>query len=217
MPTYTNLDLVKQCDKFPYPHTEPEVYAREVSTYFKFHVEGCDSVLGFMLPSVVQGFQWPDFWSVDYEQKTVLLRGANFEERNENMGWRDELYPVYGGGIASGDTPFESILREATEEASFSKDYVSKNAKCCGVVSYFDVRDERAAPGAEIGLLQPECIYVYDLEVPEDFVPRPEDMEAEDFRLWGIPELQMALRNGEFKTNCALVLLDFFIRYSIVI
>lgn len=121
-----------------------------------------------------------------------------------------------GGGIASGDKPFESIVREATEEASFPKDYLLKSAKSCGTVSYFDIRAERAAPGAETGLLQPECIYVYDPEVPVDFVPRPDDMEAEDFRLWGIPEMQAALRKGEFKTNCALVLLDFSIRHGIV-
>lgn len=255
-------------------------------------MEGCDAVLGFMLPSIVEGFQWSDAWIVNHERKTVLLCGKTVEEKDANVaktltdererahfkvlkGWRNELYPVYGldhnilvnieragsalfgitiygihmtgyvttknglkiwvprraknkqtypgmldntvgGGISSGDKPFESIMREATEEASFPKDYVSKHAKCCGTVSYFDIRDERVSPGAETGLLQPECIYVYDLEVPEDFTPRPDDMEAEDFRLWDIPELQIALKNGEFKTNCALVLLDFFIRHSII-
>ncbi|EFY88834.1 hypothetical protein J3459_013630 [Metarhizium acridum] len=292
MVTYTNLDLVQQCDKFPYAQTGPDEYARKVSGYYKFYVEGCDAVLGFMLPATVQGFQWPDFWRVDRERKTVLLCGKTLKERDEHVaktlaaererrhfkvleGWRKELYPVYGpdrsmlvnieraasplfgivvygihmtgyvntegglkiwvsrraknkqtypgmldntvgGGMASGDKPFESIVREAAEEASFPRDYVIKKAKCCGTVSYFDIRDERAAPGAEVGLLQPECIYVFDLEVPSDFVPRPHDLEAEDFRLWGIPELQAALRKGEFKTNCALVLLDFFIRHGII-
>lgn len=121
-----------------------------------------------------------------------------------------------GGGITSGEKPFESILREASEEASVPKEYASAHIRSAGVVSYFDVRDERASPGAETGLLQPECIYVYDLEVPEDFSPRPDDMEAEDFRLWDVEELQAALARGEFKTNCALVLLDFFVRHGII-
>lgn len=261
--------------------------------YYKFYVEGCDSVLGFILPSTVEELQWPNFWRLDHERKAVLLCGKNIEERDENVaktlsaerershfkvlkGWRNELYPVYGpdrdilvnieragsalfgimiygihmtgyvntkdglkiwvprraknkqtypgmldntvgGGIASGDKPLESIVREAVEEVSLFKDYVAKNVKCCGTVSYFDIRDERAAPGAEIGLLQPECIYVYDLEIPGDFKPRPGDMDAEDFRLLDIPSLQTALREGEFKTNCALVLLDFFIRHGIIV
>ncbi|KAK0734627.1 thiamine pyrophosphokinase [Lasiosphaeria miniovina] len=290
--TYTNLDLVKQCDKFPYAQTEPETYAREVSAIYKFHVEGCSSVLGFMLPSIVQDFQWSSAWKVDHQRKTVLLCGASVGERDENMartlaaerqrshfkvltGWRDELYPVYGpdhdvlvnveraasplfgvvtygvqmtayvktdlglqvwvprraatkqtypgmlddtvgGGISSGDAPFASVVREAAEEASFPADYVARNARCCGLVSYFDVRDQRAAPGTETGLLQPECMYVYDLEVPPDLVPRPNDNEAEDFRLLRLPELCAALRSGEFKTNCALVLIDFFVRHGIV-
>ena len=245
-----------------------------------------------MLPSVVEGLQWPDYWVVDHTKKTVLLRGSTLQERDDNVaktlamaresasfkvlkGWRNELYPVYGpdrkvlvnieragsalfgimiygihmtgyvktkdglkiwvsrrsptkqtypsmldntvgGGIASGDMPLESMLREAHEEASFPKELLVQNLKCCGTVSYFDIRDERAAPGAETGLLQPECIYVYDLEVPEDFKPHPDDMEAEAFMLWDIPALQAALTRGEFKTNCALVLLDFFIRHGIV-
>lgn len=108
------------------------------------------------------------------------------------------------------------MIREATEEASFPEQTVRSYAKCCGTVSYFDIRDERAAPGAETGLLQPECIYVYDLKVPEDLIPRPDDMEAEDFRLWDVAEIQTALARGEFKTNCALVLIDFFIRHGII-
>jgi 8-oxo-dGTP pyrophosphatase MutT (NUDIX family) len=121
-----------------------------------------------------------------------------------------------GGAMASGHKPLESVVREASEEASFSKDFVAKSAKCCGTVSYFDIRDDRAVPGAETGFPQPACMYVYDLEVPEDLVLRPHDGEVENFRLLGIHELQAALANGEFKANSALALLDFFIRHGII-
>lgn len=247
-----------------------------------------------MLPSIVQGFNWPDDgWKVDHTHKTVMLRGSTLQERDSIVaktlaaererghfkilnGWRDELYAVYGpdrsilvnieragsalfgiviygihmtgyvkpptgglkiwvprrsktkqtypglldntvgGGIMSGENPFESILRKASEEASVPREYASAHIRSAGVVSYFDVRDERASPGTETGLLQPECIYVYDLEVPLDFSPRPDDMEAEDFRLWGVEELQAAFAREEFNTKCALVLLDFFIRHGII-
>ncbi|KAI9797404.1 MAG: hypothetical protein M1835_000737 [Candelina submexicana] len=118
------------------------------------------------------------------------------------------------GGMATGEPIFESLVREAGEEASFPEAMVRENAKACGAVTYFYVRDERA--GGEVGLLQPECQYVYDLEVGQDVTPNPGDDEVEEFYLWSIEEVQAALRHGEFKPNCALVLLDFFIRHGIL-
>jgi 8-oxo-dGTP pyrophosphatase MutT (NUDIX family) len=118
------------------------------------------------------------------------------------------------GGLSTGEVPFECLVREASEEASLPEDLVRKGARAAGTVSYFYVRDERA--GGEIGLLQPECQYVYDLEVGEDVLPKPCDDEVEDFYLWTVEEVQRALARGEFKPNCALVLLDFLIRHGIL-
>jgi len=118
------------------------------------------------------------------------------------------------GGIGTGEEPLECLVREAAEEASLPEDLVRKGAKAAGTVTYFYIRDERA--GGETGLLQPECQYVYDLEVEEDVTPRPGDNEVEDFYLWTVEETQAALAKAEFKPNCALVLLDFFIRHGIL-
>lgn len=65
-------------------------------------------------------------------------------------------------------------------------------------------------------MLQPECQYVYDLELDADTVPRPSDDEVESFALMTVDEVQGAMRSGGFKPNCALVLLDFFIRHGII-
>ena len=59
-----------------------------------------------------------------------------------------------GGGMATGELPFETIVRETTEEASFPVEHVRRDVKSWGCVTYFDIRDERA--GGETGLLQPE-------------------------------------------------------------
>ena len=118
------------------------------------------------------------------------------------------------GGLSAGEEPFECLVREAAEEASLPEDIVRKSAKACGVVTYFYVRDARA--GGETGLLQPECEYVYDLELEENVVPRPGDNEVEDFYLWSVEEVQKALAEGQFKPNCALVLLDFFVRHGVL-
>ncbi|EHL00140.1 putative Thiamine pyrophosphokinase [Glarea lozoyensis 74030] len=99
-------------------------------------------------------------------------------------GWRNELYPVYGpknellfnversasvlfgttyggmldntvaGGISSGEDPFESLVREADEEASLPEKLVRENTKAAGIVTYSYLRDPRA--GGESGVVQPE-------------------------------------------------------------
>lgn len=118
------------------------------------------------------------------------------------------------GGLGTGETPFECLIREAAEEASFPENLVRSSAKACGSVSYFYIRDERA--GGETGLLQPEVQYVYDMEVGSHHVPKPTDDEVEEFYLWTIEEVQEALAEGQFKPNCAVVLLDFFVRHGIL-
>ena len=118
------------------------------------------------------------------------------------------------GGLSTGEKPLECMIREAAEEASLPEELVRSSANPCGTVSYVHVRDERA--GGETGLIQPECQYVYDMEVPADVVPRPGDDEVEDFYLWTIEEVKRALADGEFKPNCAVVLLDFFVRHGLL-
>jgi 8-oxo-dGTP pyrophosphatase MutT (NUDIX family) len=116
------------------------------------------------------------------------------------------------GGIASGESPFESLVRECAEEASLQENLVREKVKAAGTVTYYYIRDERA--GGETNLLQPECQYIYDIELPDDVVPKPGDDEVEEFYLWSIDEVKQAMANGEFKPNCALVVLDFLVRHG---
>lgn len=118
------------------------------------------------------------------------------------------------GGIASGESPFESMVREADEEASLPETLVRANAKDVGMVTYIYVRESRA--GGENGLVQPEVQYVYDLELPKDVIPQPKDGEVEEFYLWTVEKVQGALKNWEFKPNCALCVLDFFVRHGVL-
>lgn len=118
------------------------------------------------------------------------------------------------GGLAAGEKPFDCLVREAAEEASFSEQLVRSNAMSVGNVSYFHIRDSKA--GGEVGLLQPECQYVYDMEIPPEVIQRPGDYEVEAFYLWPIDEVEDALAQGQFKPNSALVLLDFLIRHGVI-
>lgn len=118
------------------------------------------------------------------------------------------------GGLSTGEKPFECLIREAAEEASFSEKLVRSKATPCGTVAYVHIRDERA--GGETGLIQPECQYIYDIEIDASVVPNPGDNEVEAFHLWTVDEVKEALADGKFKPNCAVVLLDFFIRHGIL-
>lgn len=118
------------------------------------------------------------------------------------------------GGMSATEQPFECLVREAAEEASFPEDLIRSSATACGTVSYLYLRDERA--GGETGLCQPEVQFVYDLEVGPDVIPKPCDDEVEEFSLRTVEEVQTALAEGQFKPNCAVVMLDFFIRHGIL-
>ena len=164
--------------------------------------------------------------SGDQDTEPVPEPEAEEEEDEEEMRiWvprRSRTKQTYGGmldntvagGLATGEDAFEGLVREASEEASLPAALVRRKAKAVGSVTYFHIRDHRA--GGETKLLMPEIQYVFDLELPADVVPKPSDDEVEEFYLWGVDEVQEALRKGEFKPNCAVVLLDFFVRHGIL-
>ena len=134
--------------------------------------------------------------------------------RAANKTYGGMLDNSVAGGIAAGEEPFESMLREAAEEASLPADAVKRSIRAAGTVSYFHVRDARA--GGEISLLQPETQYVYDLELGAEVVLKPSDLEVQDFKLCTMGEVTQALRARKFKPNCALVLIDFLIRHGVI-
>ncbi|RAH68026.1 thiamine pyrophosphokinase-related protein [Aspergillus aculeatinus CBS 121060] len=295
----SNLELVKECDRFPYYQDDPAFYTAHLENYHRFKVSGCDAVLGYILNSVVEKFPWPaDFWAVDGATRTVtLVTGADATpaQRSRQVaqtlaaaveqgtfeilrGWRDELYPIYGpggefllemersatplfgvvsygihatcyvedndddddrglriwvprrsrtkqtypgmldnsvaGGMSSHERPFECLVREASEEASLPEAVTRANARAAGCVTYCYVRSSKA--GGETDLLQPEVEYIYDVRVGADVVLQPGDSEVEQFHLLSVDETQAALARGEFKPNCAVVLIDFFIRHGIL-
>ncbi|KAL1845879.1 hypothetical protein Plec18170_009479 [Paecilomyces lecythidis] len=118
------------------------------------------------------------------------------------------------GGVSSGETSLETLVKECQEEASLSPDYVWKHATAGGIVTHFYVRDKRA--GGEAGFLQPEGQYVYDIPLPPHIICKNQDGEVDEFFLWTAVEIRRALINREFKPNSALVMLDFLIRHGVL-
>ena len=57
----------------------------------------------------------------------------------------------------------------------------------------------------------------FDLELPEDFTPRANDGEVESFELWPVQRVVETVRDTtDFKYNCNLVLIDFFVRHGLL-
>lgn len=63
--------------------------------------------------------------------------------------------------------------------------------------------------------LSPNTEFIYDLELPVDFVPRNQDGEVSGFRLFTATEaLEIAL-SAKFKTTSVPVILDFMLRHGV--
>jgi 8-oxo-dGTP pyrophosphatase MutT (NUDIX family) len=118
------------------------------------------------------------------------------------------------GGLMTDEDPFECVIREADEEASLVEDVVRKNAREVGTITYIYVTDEKNVGQADF--IYPECQWVYDLELSPGVIPQPKDGEVEEFNLCDVNQVKKDLADGKFKDNCAVVMLDFFIRHGIL-
>lgn len=112
------------------------------------------------------------------------------------------------------ERPVEAVVREAVEEASLDEDLVRRGLRVGGAISYYRVK--RPSEGCEAGPLQPEVEYVYELRLDPSTMPVPGDGEVEGFYLWTVEEVMRALREGEFKLNSAVAVIDFLVRHGVV-
>ncbi|KAK7734678.1 hypothetical protein SLS53_007781 [Cytospora paraplurivora] len=119
------------------------------------------------------------------------------------------LDTTVAGGVKAEDTPLSCILAESDEEASIPYEYVQRHVVPTGVVTYV-TRSRRT------GQVLPTILYVYDLELEEGMQPLPKDGEVEGFYLMTVEEITKAMLGGEFKPNCCLVMLDFFVRQGVI-
>lgn len=126
----------------------------------------------------------------------------------------NKLDTTVAGGVKADESPFETIIHEAEEEASLPADILHRDVRSCGVLTYMSISG--ADELGEQGLAKPDVIYVYDVELREDIVPKPGDDEVKEFYYMSVDEVKKYLAAAEFKTNSAVVMLDFFIRHGII-
>lgn len=120
--------------------------------------------------------------------------------------WPGKWDCFVSGGLAVGYGILETTIKEAAEEASVTGDVVKKLVPAGCVSFYFE---------SERGLF-PNTEYVYDLELPQDFVPQNADGEVETFELLTAEECVKRALTPQFKTTSAPVLLDFLIRRGFI-
>lgn len=148
------------------------------------------------------------------------------------------LDQTVAGGLGYPYGPFDTCIKECTEEAGLPADYVTSKLTSVGSVSYYFSEDGRA---------QPEIQYVYDLNMTPDnvddaindyllnestysikeshgawstekglMIPKNIDGEACNFELLSSDQAREKLLKGEFKPNCGLVLIEFMIRHGMI-
>jgi 8-oxo-dGTP pyrophosphatase MutT (NUDIX family) len=131
-----------------------------------------------------------------------LWVGKRATDRKIAPGKLDNLV---AGGQPIGLTLDENLVKEAHEEAGLSAE-AARRAVPVGVVSY--LMEHPAG-------LKPDTLFIYDLEVAEDFVPCNTDGEVEYFMLWTLDEVaQRVQETDDFKFNVNLVIIDFLIRHG---
>lgn len=117
------------------------------------------------------------------------------------------------GGVRAGESPLQNIVHEAAEEASVPEAVVRQGVRSTGVLTTMGITGRGAA---QAGLVFPDVLYTFDLEVDEAFVARPRDDEVKEFYLLAVEEVKERLLGWEFKNNSAVVMIDFFIRHGII-
>ena len=118
-----------------------------------------------------------------------------------------KLDNLAAGRIPRGMTPFETVVKESFEEAGITPE-LAKTAKGAGVV--------RCKREVEEGLHH-ELIFVHDIVLPENFVPKNQDGEVSGFECVPIARMMERIEGNpdEFTVDAVLVALDCLIRRGV--
>ncbi len=115
---------------------------------------------------------------------------------------------LVAGGTPSGLDARATLVKEAEEEASLPAE-LAELARPVARLTY-NMLEEK-------GRLRRDALHIFDLDVPESFVPTPHDDEVERFELWPIERVVELVRDTDsVKFNVNLVLIDLFLREGLI-
>jgi len=114
---------------------------------------------------------------------------------------------MVGGGLASGFTVAETVLKEAWEEAGIPA-HLAAQARAEGTMQIV-----REVPEG----LHAEVIYLHDLFLPPQFAPCNQDGEVSELRLMSLQEVMSAIEgDARFTADAALVAIDCLVRHGVL-
>jgi hypothetical protein len=129
------------------------------------------------------------------------------ERAQDKQTFPGQLDQVVAGGQPVGLGLTQNLVKECAEEASIPQELAAR-AVPVGAVTYCCEIDDG---------LRPDVLFCYDLELPDGFEPRNTDGEVEAFHLWPVDRvMHIVASTREFKFNCNLVAIDFFIRHGFI-
>lgn len=140
-------------------------------------------------------------YTVDNGELKLWL-GRRSDDRVHFPGKLDNMV---AGGLPANIGLQENLLKECWEEAGIDSN-LAAGARPVGTITY----NIETAKG-----LKPDTLYCYDLQLPASFRPKCNDGEVAGFELVSATDvMNIVLDSDEFKLNCNLVVIDFFIRHG---
>ena len=131
-----------------------------------------------------------------------LWVGRRATDRPVEPGKLDHLV---AGGIGIDHDLRQTLIKESWEEAGITPD-LAERAVPVGAIRYRTLHQ---------GWLRNDTLFVFDLELPQEFRPENRDGEIASFDLMTLDQVQAILEDGdEFKFNVGLVVIDFLVRHG---
>ncbi len=146
-------------------------------------------------------------------------------QRSMNSTYPGMLDQTVAGGMDYTDdyNPWATLEHEASEEAKLVLDTATEKMTYKGVevglvrgpfrMTLYDKKDKNA--GGNEGTLEPSVCFVFDMEVPADFVMVPG--EDQSFQLKSMKEVVDQLGAGQWKPNSGLATLESLLRNGYIV
>lgn len=136
--------------------------------------------------------------------RTLLWVGRRAPDKHVAPNKLDNLV---AGGIGNGHGVFDTLIKECDEEAGLPE-ALAASAVPAGAVTYRMENNEG---------IRDDVLFVFDFDVPGDFVPKNSDGEIAHFDLMPADAVIERIRaTDDFKFNVNLVVLDFAIRHGLI-
>lgn len=117
----------------------------------------------------------------------------------------NKLDNLVGGGVAAGEKVEDAVRREAWEEAGVPE-HLLHGAEC--------LSERRSLRQVSRGLHR-ETLYIFDVRLPEGFVPENQDGEVAEFVLMEAHDLAEAMCGGLLMNDALLATADCFARHGL--